>query len=1277
MAFRELRGRKALAGVAALLFAAATLSCAPQPDVDDEGYATFAREAIKVLLGRPARGVDEVESVADIAQLLGRDVAARMLMEDQEYVDHWTDILAGIMQVRFENANSLRAQDQACWGDPVPATPDASIANWVRDHGPLDGGPARPEDWNMTGFASSSVVADDLSGLYRVQLFPMSMRLGGANNRRAQVSEQFQRTFLNRDVACLRCHNPTYSASNLTDGSGNIVWQRMWTIPGHPEKALYGNYYDAAAVMDRLLPIFRGDVRRPAGPGSGIRPWGIAEECATDRNSDGVTHVGFQTLGPGAPSQGGAGFGSLDGAANPRLSIWELEQALANGIADLEDGYERFPASTPVLPPDQQSYCDVLQVFSGNCTACHSGMNPSAMLNLAASDPAGELINAASQSGASVHPFRVVPGDTGTSELWRRVEIDSMPPGGALTAGDKTTINSWIAANAPATPSAEDCNTSPIPDVDPDEAFAFLVASNLVDGIWAAVFGSRLTIDHGSPRNDDQLHMLWNLTEYTLVKEDWSLKAVLTKMLDSDWFARRAPVISQQNTAYELQPIPDPWTVVSPVDEPNPTPEQSMNGQGELVDRPGVLTLIRKMAEGLGWQAPERYPGGQYPAALAEALGQSYSVQTPGFTGVNFQSLLALEDEVGLCERSGHAEGAEDYIDVLVDAVVAFNTANPQAPLTLGEAWAKLKDRLILDPTIETAAASGLAGVAAPNTEEAAFVAFANSEDGGPADAVTLNTSTSDLSESELEAVLRSGCAVLIKTPQFLLSHLTPRGYSDNEMPRPSRLAACMPGEPCGYQEICNLWRGRLSDMGHTVVCEDRTVRKGIKFFFPGYFGTLKIATKPEIGPLVPVGSLSNRNTIAKADTLDIIRQTRTVREPIRVPPRPPIDPTGPVTTGPSVGDPIITAGGPTTRPTTGPITRPTRPATGPVTRPTIQPAVRDPALTPSTRGAVTGNGDGKIVIPRGLIESLARSPGGDIVIDRNRIMIDLGDLRTRTDPIRPDLESPDLAIGEARRNEKPLEPERQVRFDAIRTLQVERIDQDSKPMDRVRQRVETLCLEGMCGFVRRGQRHLANCLKNPTGRSCGALREVCDPRVSEGLLSCGRRPADYSDSGVFVIWAEGAQVRLAEAARLLRDGARKWVPLRGNERLQAGDLLYLPINGRLEIDSDGVVFGDHNADDARKSGVSGHVISIVGNSSASTRLATPARPGALSAAAIAAGVETNRFQSGAVIDEQYRRSVAHGARAISRPRLTLKQIEAINADFDTLHEGLEEEDDR
>lgn len=1113
------------------VMAAATVlltTCAPMPEADDEGHATFARESIRLLLGRPARGADEVEVVADIAKLLGRDVALKMLMKETEYVDTWAENLVDLLQVQREGGSGLAAQDQACWGAPTRANPDPAIATWVRDHGPNDGG--APAAWNMTDLLRSAIAIDDLSPIYRANLFTLSMRRQGSNSP-DEVSARFMRTYLNRDLTCLRCHNPTFSASNKTDAGGNIVWQRTWTIPGHPEKALFGNYFDSATALNGLRKVMRGDVRKPAAGGAGIRPWGIAPSCAKDSiddspaNSTAATHDGFQTL---AGTNPGAAFGSVSGAASP-ASLFQLEAALRAGINDLKDGYARFPAGVPILPPDQQLYCNAVQVFASKCVNCHSSPGAPNGLDLSTNDPANQLINVNTTAVPKPPNLakRVVPGDTVHSELWRRIANNIMPPGGlpASPPGtERPALQNWIAGGAPHTNDTSTCNTSTIPDVDPDEALAFLTAANLVDGIWMAAMGYRLTIDNGFARNSQQRDMLWNLTEYQFLPKNWSLKAVLTKIMASNWYARRAPAISQDNTAYGLPPIVDPWIVADPTQVANPPDHDRYNGQGELVDRFRVNTLLRGVGAALAWKAPRRFPGGGYPSPFDEDLGQYISPQTPGFRGINFQSLLALESQVGLCNKTNRAIASDDWIDKLVDGVVAYNTANPGAPITFGEAWSMLKDRLIQDPSINTALPSGLGAVPGAKTEQQAVVAFLNAGlviPGG----ITLSTSSGAVTATQLRAKLREGCGIVVKSPQFLLTNLTPRSYSDNNMPGPPRLNVCMPGEPCGYPQACGHWRLTLQGMGHKIACTDRSVRKsfGIVLQIPD---DLVFAIDPKI----------------KLQTWSILAR---------------------------------------------------RAGTESIAPVALSTARSESTQTPTKAG-----------------------PGLDLI--------------------------------------KQAAPERT----------------GAKGLDRIQQRLATLCPGGLCGFFERAASEVDRCLKSPKETACQALQAVCDPRSQNGADSCGKLPADFSESGVLALWAEGSEVKSVAGAQILRPDTARWQPLQAGAKLQSGDLVYLPLQGAIRLEAEDLAFGDERMEEAEVSGVRGHLLAITGASAEKAMTRAPKR-GSLSPEQLRIGVQAGSYNSRAMTRENLDRALGYAVRPQHVRTPTPKEIDEVNGNFDALHRGV------
>jgi hypothetical protein len=1136
---------------------AALAACAPMPVADDEGHATFAREAIKLLLGRPARGIDEVEAVADIAQLMGRDVAARMLMKETEFVDTWAEVLVDLLQVQREAGNQLAGQDKNCWGTPTRPVPDPAIALWVRKHGPTDAGAPSPP-WNMSDLLRSAIVIDDLSPVVLAYLFPLSMRRAIIDPswqepaRRVELVSRILRVYLNRDLTCLRCHNPTYSASNKTDASGNVVWRRTWTIPGHAEKAVFGNYYDADTVITRLLPIMRGDVRQPAASTFGIQPWGMAQACATDTQNESpentpigtwvTTNQGFQAVPVNTTELPVAvGFGSINGpnvtTPNPRASLWEMEGALRNGMAGLKNGYGRFPPGPSNLPPALDNYCKVDEIFQQNCKGCHPPMGG---LNLSTSDPGAQLVNQLVTSTMSTSgAVRVKPNDPANSELWQRVTAQTnllMPWGGpALQGTDQQKIQAWINAGAPHIDTGG-CNTSPLPNVDADEGFAFLTASNLVDGIWMAAMGRPLTVAHGYSRNELQRNMLWDLTEKEFLPNHWSLKTVLAKILASTWYARRAPAISQRDTAYKLPAILDPWVVADPTQVSNPATHQRYNGQGELADRFRVNTLLRNVAAALAWAPPSRFADANYPSALSLGLGQYVSPQTSGFRGINFQSLLALEAEAGACVKTNHitvcnGPGCPDWIDALTNGITVFNAAaatNLVQPITLGEAWMMVKDRLIQDPSINSVLPSGLSGTPGARTEEQAVTLLFRKKLGN--NSATLNMSATAFPVGNLDAALRDGCGAVVKSPQFVLTNVTPSTYSDNNLPGPPRLNACVPGEPCGYAAVCDHWRLVLGTMGYAIGCLGRSVYRvptvdfePIDYNVSGRMASSLFAPGPDWSVLT--------------------RQTSTPLVPLPLP--------------------------------------------GPQTR-------RDPP-------------------PEQL---RAGEPAFDLM---KNVRI---------------------------RSRAPL-----------------------KGLDRVRQRLMTLCPGGFCGFVTRPASAIAQCLDDPRNNSCPVLFPPCDPRVQDGPTSCGRLPVDFGDSGVLALWAEGADVQDATGVRVLRNGEVQWQALARGAKLQGGDFVYLPLRAALRLQIDGVAFGDTRMEEAQVGDLSGHLVAVTGPS-AGKLLERSLKRGGLSAAELIDGVRAGAYDTRAMTRSDWSRALGYTARGRHLPRPDEKEIREMNSHFDALHRG-------
>src|SRR5687767_13653279 len=91
-----------------------------EPPSDDSGTASFVRQIVPKLLGRKPRGVLEIELLADIAAVEGREAVVRMLMEQSEFRAHWTAVLIDQMKTQRETS---WAQSPTCYAGPLAHPP--------------------------------------------------------------------------------------------------------------------------------------------------------------------------------------------------------------------------------------------------------------------------------------------------------------------------------------------------------------------------------------------------------------------------------------------------------------------------------------------------------------------------------------------------------------------------------------------------------------------------------------------------------------------------------------------------------------------------------------------------------------------------------------------------------------------------------------------------------------------------------------------------------------------------------------------------------------------------------------------------------------------------------------------------------------------------------------------------------------------------------------------------------------------------------------------------
>ena len=299
---------------------------------------SFVRESFLALAGMRPRSQAEVDVYVDLYEAVKtaggdpKEVVARAIMERPEFADRWIDTFMDAMHVQ-----RIDVQNEAtCWDNPVRTTVDAGLAMAVRSGAATTSGDGKGA-WKMVDLARSTIALDDPTPLYRAQLFSMVAHPIPAANvpakeaelaRRADFGETFDSGFLHRDVVCLSCHN---SERAVTD-SDDPIMDRHWPVPGFPEKAVYGN--SDGLDPDRAHAAFRVE----DFVGGNARPWGWDPDCGE-----------FSTS---VPDDIAGVDGKLASLSGQRLTVYQLEQALARGFDNLRGKLPPIGEDGAIADPD-------------------------------------------------------------------------------------------------------------------------------------------------------------------------------------------------------------------------------------------------------------------------------------------------------------------------------------------------------------------------------------------------------------------------------------------------------------------------------------------------------------------------------------------------------------------------------------------------------------------------------------------------------------------------------------------------------------------------------------------------------------------------------------------------------------------------------------------------------------------------------------------------------------------------------------------------------------
>jgi hypothetical protein len=305
--------------------------------------STFVRQAFLALDGRRPKSQAEVDVYVEVykqAETKGldpKDTVARAIMTRPEFSDRWVEVFMDAMHVQRIDIQA----ESGCWDKGLRASPaTAALAMAVRTQRATANGDGQP--WTMVDLARSALALDDITPVYRAQLFSIVANPIPAANvndreaelaRRADFGNTFDSGFIHRDVVCLGCHNSEVSVTDSDDPTKD----RFWPVPGLPEKAVYG--VSTGVVEDRAHAMFRY-FGFADNQNANNHPWGWSGSCGAfnPKNAVGTDIADVD-----------AKLASITGKTS---TVHDLEAALGRGFDALRGMTPPLDANGSIADPD-------------------------------------------------------------------------------------------------------------------------------------------------------------------------------------------------------------------------------------------------------------------------------------------------------------------------------------------------------------------------------------------------------------------------------------------------------------------------------------------------------------------------------------------------------------------------------------------------------------------------------------------------------------------------------------------------------------------------------------------------------------------------------------------------------------------------------------------------------------------------------------------------------------------------------------------------------------
>jgi hypothetical protein len=729
-------------------------ACPEELPPGDAGDAAWAQRAALFLLGRRVLDLDEVDVLTAAVEQQGRADVARAMASTDEARIRWGDFLYDHLYVNRLDARS----SPTCYGEPL-LPPSTALAEHIARNPP-----SVPfgEGWGVADVLASSLLADDLGPLYRVNLYyalpggiiPLNLTEGRSFRR--DLGEIFTSTYLGRNQVCLPCHNSEYSVT----GSDDPELDRTWELPGHVEKALFA--HSEGRDPEDLYTLFR---RKGVVAG-----FAFAQDPPVGSSEDVVLYSGCEQI-DGFAGCAGCACEEAVCAEMPECCAEEWGQACSQACFALSDGgCEERP-----LPEGFEGCGAVLGVFGTGCGGCaceeavcgadsyccEGQWDPFCAAACIGTEGSGcelDTEDTVQPWGPSpgcalfVDPATLEPDLSGHSGYFgggRGPEGSIWDVEALLDEGLRAVSGRVLSMNADG-------------DVPAGEAFAWLAAVHLADAVWEEAFGAPLTVAHGFPRNRPQRDRLARLAG-TVTMSGFGLRELLVAVATDDLFNQGSPAEIDGAEPYGLEPVIDPFSVQAEIEA------QRGNGVGDLVHPLPPRVQLRAAEQALGWPPAKGFPESpSEPRALVlQRIGGFVKDTAPGFDGIGFQSLLGWEGGMGKCRIDG---AEDDYVRRLLR--VAQGTPWRRAIVAL-------KERLVTEVTLTSEEVDALE----------AFLRVDLDDDVGPAG----------------EDVLRRACGALLASPQFLLDGLPP--------PIPAARPDVLRVDGVSAAGHCRTWQARIDGL--------------------------------------------------------------------------------------------------------------------------------------------------------------------------------------------------------------------------------------------------------------------------------------------------------------------------------------------------------------------------------------------------------------------------------------------------------------------------------